>query len=83
MAFDFFDDIFLLHFPLEPSQRILYTFAVLESHFSQSTTPPIRGRLAKITLNFYFIMKSAVKGNLGKDGLPPNAIGNAKRPVLT
>jgi hypothetical protein len=39
---DFFDDVFLLNFALEPSQRIFDRLAILNSNLSQSITPPIR-----------------------------------------
>src|SRR5574340_398615 len=37
MAFDFFDDVFLLHLPFEAAKGIFQSFALLELHFSQST----------------------------------------------
>lgn len=55
MSLYFLDDIFLLYFPLESSERILYTFAFLKSDFSQSITPPVCGRYTEMNHPFYCI----------------------------
>ena len=36
MLFDFFDDVFLLHFPLKTPKQILEGFALLNFYFSQT-----------------------------------------------
>lgn len=40
MSLYFFDDVFLLHFALEPAQCVFQSFTILESYFSQTKTPP-------------------------------------------
>src|SRR5579872_5093807 len=45
MLLDIFDDIFLLHLPLEPAKRALDGLAILHFHFSQARLHPLRGRL--------------------------------------
>jgi hypothetical protein len=36
MPLDFFNDVFLLHLPLEPPEGVFQGFTVLESYFSQT-----------------------------------------------
>jgi hypothetical protein len=40
VALNFLDDVFLLHFALETAKRILEGFALLQSNFRQTNTPP-------------------------------------------
>ncbi len=40
VAFNFLDDVFLLHFALETAKRILKGFTLLQSNFRQTNTPP-------------------------------------------
>jgi hypothetical protein len=42
VPFDFLNDVFLLHFPLEATERVFQRLPVLESDFSQLKTPPAR-----------------------------------------
>src|SRR6266852_1427795 len=45
---DLFDDVFLLHLPLEPSKSAFQSLAVLNGNFRQKLTPPLcNGRTAK------------------------------------
>ena len=41
MPFDFFNDVFLLHLPLEAPKGIFQRLALLQFYFSQPITPPI------------------------------------------
>jgi hypothetical protein len=45
VAFDFLDDVFLLHLALEAAQSILKTLTFLDSNFCQLATPPDLSRL--------------------------------------
>jgi hypothetical protein len=40
VAFNLFDNVFLLHFPLEAAQCVLEGFPLLQSNFRQTDTPP-------------------------------------------
>src|SRR5689334_23872845 len=40
---DVLDDVFLLHFPLEPAESALDGFALLDFHFSHATNTPFAG----------------------------------------
>ena len=40
VAFDLFDDVFLLHFALEAAQGVLQRLTLLQSNFRQTDTPP-------------------------------------------
>jgi hypothetical protein len=40
VAFHFFDNVFLLHFPFEAPQGILKGFSLLKPNFRQTDTPP-------------------------------------------
>jgi hypothetical protein len=40
VAFDFFDDVFLLHFPFEAAEGVFQRFALLEPDFSQLNYTP-------------------------------------------
>jgi hypothetical protein len=40
MAFNLFDDIFLLHFALETAQSVFEGLTLLQSNFRQTDTPP-------------------------------------------
>jgi hypothetical protein len=40
VALDLFDNVFLLHLPLEAAQCILEGFTLLQSNFRQTDTPP-------------------------------------------
>ena len=40
VALDLFDNVFLLHFALETAQGVLQRFALLQSNFRQTDTPP-------------------------------------------
>jgi len=42
MPLDLFNDVFLLHFPLEASKGIFQCFALLKPYFCQMNTPPNR-----------------------------------------
>ena len=47
VAFDFFNNVFLLHLALETAQGIFEGFTLLQSNFRQTETPPNRsGRIA-------------------------------------
>jgi hypothetical protein len=41
VPFDFFNDVFLLHLPLEAPKGIFQRLALLQFYFSQPITPPI------------------------------------------
>ena len=41
VTFNFLDDVFLLHFSLEPAQRVFQRLAFLYTNFCQRVTPPI------------------------------------------
>jgi len=46
VAFDLFNDVFLLHLPLEAPEGVFQRFTVLESYFSQNfTTPPNQSKI--------------------------------------
>jgi hypothetical protein len=40
MTLYFFNNVFLLHLPLKAAKGVLQRFTILESDFSQRTTPP-------------------------------------------
>jgi hypothetical protein len=40
VALDLFDNVFLLHFALETAEGIFERFALLQSYFRQTDTPP-------------------------------------------
>jgi len=40
MAFNLFDNVFLLHFALKAAQSILEGLTLLQSNFRQTDTPP-------------------------------------------
>ena len=40
VAFDFFDNIFLLNFSLEPTERAFKRFTILQMDFCQLNSPP-------------------------------------------
>jgi hypothetical protein len=41
VALDLFDDVLLLHFPLEAAERVLKSFTFLESYFCQFESHPL------------------------------------------
>jgi hypothetical protein len=40
VALDLFDDVFLLHFPLEAAEGVFQRFSLLEPYFSQLNYTP-------------------------------------------
>ncbi len=40
MTFDFFNDVFLLHFPLKAAQSAFERFPILQMDFCQTDSPP-------------------------------------------
>ena len=40
VALDLFDNVFLLHFPLEAAQSVFEGLTLLQSNFRQTNTPP-------------------------------------------
>ena len=47
VAFDLFDNVFLLHFALESAQSVFEGFSLLQSNFRQTDTPPNPSRWTK------------------------------------
>lgn len=58
MALYFLDDVFRLHFALEPAQCILKGFAFLDTNFCQINTPP--------DLPMWLVIDDLVKNRLAR-----------------
>jgi hypothetical protein len=48
MPLYFFDDVFLLHLALKATKGVFQSFTILESNFSQLTTPPNQPQFAPV-----------------------------------